>query len=79
MSKAALNLAVKNLSNDLGRQGYSFRLYHPGWMKTYMDGTRNEKAHLEPVEAARIALDYFLAESENQLTLHCWDGTDMPW
>jgi NAD(P)-dependent dehydrogenase (short-subunit alcohol dehydrogenase family) len=80
MSKAALNMAVKNLSNDLAPQGYSFRLYHPGWLRTYMRGTKNLEAHMEAEEAAKIALDYFLHPTNpKELALHEWDGSDLPW
>jgi len=34
MSKAALNMAVRIMFNDLHPEGYTFRLYHPGWMRT---------------------------------------------
>ncbi len=80
MSKAALNMAVKNLSNDLVDQGYSFRLYHPGWMRTYMSGTKNTEAPLEPEQAAEVALQHFLDDSKSKpLTLHDWEGNDLPW
>jgi NAD(P)-dependent dehydrogenase (short-subunit alcohol dehydrogenase family) len=79
MSKAALNMAVKNLFNDLGPKGYTFRLYQPGWMRTYMQGTKNLEADLEPEEGAGYALSYFLGEDAGDLRLHCWDGSDMPW
>ena len=80
MSKAALNMAVKNLSNDLSVQGFSFRLYHPGWLKTYMSGTKNEQASMEPEEGAEIAIEYFLSDSgELELSLHDWEGNKMPW
>lgn len=80
MSKAALNMAVKNLSNDLVPKGYSFRLYDPGWMRTYMSGEKNLDAHLEPEEAAAKALAHFLDDSvNNEVTLHRWNGDDMPW
>jgi NAD(P)-dependent dehydrogenase (short-subunit alcohol dehydrogenase family) len=80
MSKAALNMAVKNLWNDLTPQGFSFRLYQPGWLKTYMSGAKNESAHMEPEEGAKLALEYFLADAANsELTLHAWDGSEMPW
>ncbi len=79
MSKAALNMAVKNMSNDLGPQGYTFRLYHPGWLRTYMSGTKNIEATLEPEDAAVIALQYFLSQDERGLVLRSFDGDDMPW
>lgn len=79
MSKAALNMAVKNLSNDLGPRGFTFRLYHPGSLRTYMQGTKNLEADLEPEEAAAIALRYFVGDDAGELRLHCWDGSDLPW
>ena len=80
MSKAALNMAVKNLSNDLVPKGYSFRLYDPGWMRTYMSGEKNLEALLEPEEAAAKALAHFLNDSvTDELSLHRWNGTDIPW
>ena len=38
MSKASLNMAVKLMFNELRPQGYTFRLYHPGWVNSYMGG-----------------------------------------
>jgi NAD(P)-dependent dehydrogenase (short-subunit alcohol dehydrogenase family) len=79
MSKAALNIAVKNLYNHLAPEGYSFRLYHPGWMRTYMGGTKNDKADMEPEEAAAYALDYFLGERAGDLALVDYAGNEYPW
>ena len=80
MSKSALNMAVKNLSNDLAPNGYSFRLYDPGWMRTYMSGDKNLDAHFEPEDAAAMALAHFLDDSvTDQLSLHRWNGNEMPW
>jgi len=80
MSKAALNMAAKNLHNDLATRGYGIRLYHPGWMRTYMSGEKNLEAHYEPEEAAQFALAHFLAErDESRLNLVDWQGQEMPW
>jgi NAD(P)-dependent dehydrogenase (short-subunit alcohol dehydrogenase family) len=90
MSKAALNMAVKILFNDLRPQGYTFRVYHPGWMRSYMGGKKNNEATLEPEEAAVPALAYFLGEgeiqlenpvqcNEDQLVLRDYQGNDWPW
>ena len=80
MSKAALNMAVKNLHNDLAPRGYGIRLYHPGWMRTYMSGEKNLEAHYEPEEAAQFALAHFLGErDESRLHLVDWQGREMPW
>lgn len=78
MSKAAVNMAIRNLHNDLSPQGFTIRLYHPGWIRSYMRGEKNMEAHLEPEEAAKIALEYFLKDSET-LELGSFDGTTYPW
>jgi NAD(P)-dependent dehydrogenase (short-subunit alcohol dehydrogenase family) len=80
MSKAALNMAVKILFNDLRPQGYTFRLYHPGWMRSYMGGQKNMQATLELEEAAIPALDYFLSkQDEDRLVLRDYEGHEWPW
>jgi NAD(P)-dependent dehydrogenase (short-subunit alcohol dehydrogenase family) len=81
MSKAALNMAVKLLFNHLRPEGYTFRVYHPGWMRTYMSGAKNPKADMESEEAAVPALAYFLADlaDEGRLVLRDWRGREWPW
>jgi NAD(P)-dependent dehydrogenase (short-subunit alcohol dehydrogenase family) len=80
MSKAALNMAVRIMFNHLRPEGYTFRLYHPGWMRTYMSGRRNLEANLEPEEAARFALDCFLGPAdEDRLALRDFEGSEWPW
>jgi NAD(P)-dependent dehydrogenase (short-subunit alcohol dehydrogenase family) len=37
MSKSALNMGVKILFNHLHPDGYTFRVYHPGWIRSYME------------------------------------------
>lgn len=83
MSKAALNRGVKILFNDLRPQGYTFRLIHPGWIRSYMHGEKDLKADLEPEEAAESALEYFLSDlarqQEDRLAMHDADGEPWPW
>ncbi|MBN2002397.1 MAG: SDR family oxidoreductase [Anaerolineae bacterium] len=81
MSKAALNMEVKILFNDLHPQGYTFRVYHPGWMRSYMSGTKNMEATLEPEEAAAHALPLFLGQQadEDHLALVDYEGNEWPW
>jgi NAD(P)-dependent dehydrogenase (short-subunit alcohol dehydrogenase family) len=81
MSKAALNMGVKILFNDLRRQGFTFRLYHPGWVRSYMSGTKNEAAELEPEAAAEKALPIFLADraDEDRLVMVDYQGDEWPW
>jgi hypothetical protein len=82
MSKTALNMGVKILFSDLRPQGYTFRLYHPGWMRSYMHGEKNLQASLEPEAAASAALAYFLSTSpidEDTLVLRDLTGQNWPW
>jgi NAD(P)-dependent dehydrogenase (short-subunit alcohol dehydrogenase family) len=81
MSKAALNMGVKILFNDLYPQGYTFRLYHPGWMRTYMRGHIDLDATLEPEEAAALAIPIFLGQrqDEDRLVMVDCDGNEWPW
>lgn len=80
MSKAALNMAVKIMFNDLRPDGFTFRVYHPGWVRSYMSGSKNLEADLEPEEAAARALPFFLGErDEDRLVLVDSLGHEWPW
>jgi NAD(P)-dependent dehydrogenase (short-subunit alcohol dehydrogenase family) len=81
MSKAALNMAVKILFNSLRPEGYTFRVYHPGWVRSYMSGKKNMQATLEPEEAAGYAIPFFLNDLEDEDRLHLVDyqGNEWPW
>ncbi len=80
MSKTALNMAVSILFNHLRPEGYTVRLYHPGYMRSYMMGEKNTAAELEPEEAAAHALGYFLSEQdEDRLVLRDYRGQEYPW
>jgi NAD(P)-dependent dehydrogenase (short-subunit alcohol dehydrogenase family) len=80
MSKAALNMAVKNMFNDLRPSGFTFRLYHPGWMRSYMSGVKNMNADLELDQAASYALQFFLQDrDEDRLVLVDYLGNEWPW
>jgi NAD(P)-dependent dehydrogenase (short-subunit alcohol dehydrogenase family) len=81
MSKAALNMAVKILSNDLSPSGYTFRVYHPGWIRSYMSGEKNMEATFEPEEAAARAIPILLGQRENEgeLVMLDHEGNEWPW
>lgn len=81
MSKSALNMAVSILFNHLRPEGYTFRLYHPGWVRSYMSGKKNTEADLEPEEAAAKALPFFInpREDEDRLAMVDYQGQEWPW
>jgi NAD(P)-dependent dehydrogenase (short-subunit alcohol dehydrogenase family) len=81
MSKAALNRAVKIMFNHLRPKGYTFRLFHPGWVQTYIGGTKNLDADITPEESAQAAISYFLDPSEDEdcLVMYDWQGERWPW
>jgi NAD(P)-dependent dehydrogenase (short-subunit alcohol dehydrogenase family) len=81
MSKSALNMAIRIMFNDLHPTGYTFRLYHPGWMRSYMGGTKSTHGDMEPEEAAAKALPFFLndREDEGRLVLIDYEGQEWPF
>jgi len=81
MSKAALNMAVKILFNDLHPEGYTFRVYHPGWIRSYIEGKKNMEAVLEAEEAATKAIPIFLDTKvdEDQLVMVDYEENRWPW
>ncbi|MFN8485650.1 MAG: SDR family NAD(P)-dependent oxidoreductase [Anaerolineae bacterium] len=81
MSKAALNMETRLLFNLLRPEGYTFRVYHPGWIRSYISGVKGTEADLEPEEAAAAALAYFLDApvDEDVLVMRDWEGKAWPW
>lgn len=83
MSKAALNMGVKLLHNHLRPDGFCFRVYHPGWIRSWIGGTgvRADSGGTEPAAAAEHALAHFLGDvpDEDGLTMHDWKGESWPW
>ena len=64
VSKAALNMEMHMLFQQLRPQGYTFRLFHPGWVKSYMSGAKSTVGDFEPEEAAPVAYRYFVGDDE---------------
>jgi len=81
MSKAALNMGTMRLYEQLRPEGYTFRLFHPGWMKTYMSGVKSEEGELEADEVAEAAARYFVepGEADDRLVMRDWSGKEWPW
>jgi NAD(P)-dependent dehydrogenase (short-subunit alcohol dehydrogenase family) len=82
MSKAALNMGVRILHNQLFSQGYTFRLFHPGWMKRRMqDGSLSERAKYDPDYIGSIAAKYFETplSDEHRLVMTDYSGYEWPY
>lgn len=79
MSKAALNMGIKILFNDLHPAGYTFRVYHPGWVRSYLHGAKNMDATLEPDEAAAYAIPILLNNREDEDRLVMVDSEEKEW
>lgn len=80
MSKSSMNMAVRLLHNDLFAQGYTFRLYHPGWMQRVMpDGSRNTEAMYDPDFIAEHAVLYFENTLGDEQRLVMYDLKSREW
>jgi len=76
MSKAALNMAGKNLAHDLRPDGIAIGLFHPGLVATAMTDHRG----ISPDESAHNLLARIdeLSMAGSGQFLHA-DGTPLPW
>lgn len=81
MSKAALNMGIKILFNALQSEDYTFRVYHPGWVRSYMHGKKMMEADLEPDEAAAYAIPLLLNDrmDEDRLVMVDYEGKEWCW
>ncbi len=83
LSKAALNMEGALLHRRLAPLGGRVMQVHPGYIRSYMHGAKNEKATYEPEEAARLVLEAIAQratrparEQPDYFDLH---GKDLPW
>ncbi|MGN6713524.1 SDR family NAD(P)-dependent oxidoreductase [Anaerocolumna jejuensis] len=79
MSKTALNMAVRLLFEDLNPRDYTFRLYHPGWVKSYMSGRKSKVGKFEPEESAASACQFFTQNLEHEDVLKMYDNEFAVW
>ncbi|SHO43236.1 SDR family NAD(P)-dependent oxidoreductase [Anaerocolumna xylanovorans] len=79
MSKTALNMAVRMLFEELYPKGYTFRLFHPGWVKSYMSGTKSTVGKFEPEESAASACKFFAEELMQEDVLRMYDNEFAVW
>lgn len=78
-SKTALNMLVRRMFRTLRPQGYTFRLYHPGWVRSYMSGKKSSVGNFEPEEAAAEAYRQFTADRETEDVLVMTDVCGEMW
>jgi len=80
MSKSSMNMAVRLMFNRLYPEGYTFRLYHPGWMKRVNpDGSRSEEAMYDPDFIAEHAAIYFEAKRYDEQRFVMYDFKNNEW
>lgn len=83
MSKAALNMGAKLLSNELWHIGARVMCIHPGWMRTSMggDGAMKSDKSVSPEQSAKdiiqIALDIDSIPRDQMYMTH--EGIILPW
>lgn len=77
MSKAALNMGTKLLSNYLKKDNITVLSVHPGWMRTDMGG---QNAHLDPYETACKLVELFngMTNEEHPIFIDN-NGIEFPW
>ena len=80
MSKTALNLGVRMIWNTLRPEGFTFRLYQPGWMKhQFADGSLAKSAIVDPADSAKEAVRQMLEDrlDEDRLVLVDYLGREL--
>lgn len=79
VSKTCLNMAVRLMFEKLQPQGYRFRLYHPGWVRTYMGGHKGTEGNFEPEESAAAAFEQFTSDRNWEDVLVMCDVSGEIW
>ena len=91
MSKTALNMALRLMFNQLQPLGYTFRLYHPGWVRsakiehstdavpTFKDADGNLIGKFWPWETAAAAVPQFIEDREWEDRLVLIDNEGAAW
>jgi NAD(P)-dependent dehydrogenase (short-subunit alcohol dehydrogenase family) len=76
-SKAALNMAWKNLALDYAGEGITVAVINPGWVQTDMGGANAAITPQQSVSGMRRVIDA-LAPADSGSFLS-WDGRKYPW
>ena len=76
-SKAALNMFTKSLAADLGPEGFTCIVLHPGWVRTDMGGPNAPTTVQDSVRGIRRVIDG-LTTADNG-SFFSFEGERMPW
>ena len=76
-SKSALNAVVKSIAVDLGREGFSAAVLHPGWVQTDMGGVNALIDTQTSVSGMLSVIDNL--DANNTGSFFNYDGTIIPW
>lgn len=77
LSKAALNMFAKTLSEDVDPETLRVVLLHPGWVQTRMGGPNAKITPGESVRGMRRVIDELTAEQHGRFM--AYDGEELPW
>lgn len=76
-SKAAVNKVMKMASLELGKEGISVALIHPGWVRTDMGGPSAEISPEESATGIMKVIDELTPEKNGNF--YKWNGEVHPW
>ncbi|MDL2232970.1 SDR family NAD(P)-dependent oxidoreductase [Ruminococcaceae bacterium OttesenSCG-928-L11] len=84
MSKTALNMALRLMFNQLQPKGFSFRIYHPGWVrspKIERDGeaVQVHGGKFDPWETAQSAVPQFIEDRTWEDRMVMLDNEGAAW
>ncbi|GAA6042190.1 hypothetical protein JCM8097_005006 [Rhodosporidiobolus ruineniae] len=77
ISKAALNMYTRKLAVELGEEGFTVAVYHPGFVLTPMNGGRGDTTVEEAAEQA--VKNVFSASREQNGRFLNYSGGEFPW
>ena len=85
MSKTAMNMGLRLMFNQLQPMGYTFRLFHPGWVRSpkierdgqVMEPLRHGK--FEPNESAASAVEQFIESRDWEDRMVLIDNEGAAW
>jgi len=76
-SKAALNMAMKGLANELKERGIVVAVLSPGWVKTDMGGRGAPLEAKDSIASMRRVIAGLKAKDGGKFVSH--DGKPIPW